>query len=182
MRYTHNGNLARIARFFGWVAGTILVVLMITNLTSKNAHAYTDAETGIVVVLADTIATPNMVQAMTMWAHGNPQNKAKLRLVVASAISSGYFVKLAFLAMQISNGTGVDTPEEEEAYRTAGRYMLDCPVFAQPLDDFIEDLLVAAEKEPVEEQALSFAAFVIEYATGLCAIANKTPGPAGDSI
>ncbi len=170
-----------VMQFFAWVAGVVLVVLMAITI-AKRAESYTEPETGVIVKLADTIATPNIAQASLMWQSGLPNNKAKLRLVVASAISSGYFVKLAFMAMRISGGTGVDTPEEQAQYEHAGKYMLNCPIFSQPFDDFVEDVLLAGEQESRGEQALSFAAFVIEYATGICAIANRPTGPDGDSV
>lgn len=174
--YTHS-----IIRFFGWVGGVILVILMAIAIADR-AEAYTEPETGTVVVLADTIATPNIAQASLMWQSSIPANKAKLRLVVVAAISSGYFVKLAFIANRVSHGTGVDTPEEEAQYEKAGRYMLNCPIFMQPLDDFVEDVILAGEREKHAEQALSFAAFVIEYATNICAIANRPLGPKGGSV
>lgn len=178
---SNHNYMNSVMQFFAWVAGVVLVVLMAITIADR-AESYTEPETGVVVVLADTIATPNIAQALLIWQSDLPSNKAKLRLVVASAISSGYFVKLAFMAMRISHGTGVDTPEEEAQYEKAGRYMLNCPVFSQPLDDFIEDVLLAGEQEARGEKELSFAAFVIEYATGICAIANRPGGPKGDSV
>lgn len=175
--YTHS-----IIRFFGWVGGVVLVILMAIAIADR-AQAYTDPDSGVVVTLAHTIAVPNIAQANFIWRKGNTTGKEKIRMSVASAISSGYYVKVAFIAIKISKGTGIDTPEEQLWYEAATNLLLSCPIFTQPIDDFIEDVLAAGMKEPLGEQALSFAAYVIKYASHICAIANEPYGnPKGDSV
>ncbi len=171
------------ARFFGWIAGIVLIVLMVATILDKAAQAYTNPETGVVVTVAHTIAVPNIAQAIFIWQQGTTVGKEKIRISVASSISSGYYVKVAFIAIKISNGTGIDTLEEQLWYEAATDLLLTCPIFTQPIDDFIEDVLAAGAKEAPTEQALSFAAYVIKYASGICAIANKSlSNPEGDSV